>query len=119
MPIHDEEFNLERRVFELEKTVSRLDITSAVIAAKVEGLVETIKSRFLAFDRGIELILERLKKIDNIEVVILEKQVPLENRLLNLERIRDKATGALILMRLLGITGIIGGIVAIVRMVRG
>ncbi len=78
--------------------MSQLLMTTVLTDERVKGLASTLLSRHSAFDRGQELILTRLK---------------------SLEEIKDKADGALLLLRILGWTGIIGGIVAIIRTIKG
>jgi hypothetical protein len=102
---------LERRVFELEKQMNALTLTANLTAARVEGLVSTMDSRHKAFERGQDLILERLKPL----TLLGDQQ--LHQRLTDLEMVKHKAAGALLLMQILGVTGIIGGIIGIARMV--
>lgn len=111
--IDDEQRGVERRVFELEQKMSRLLTTTAVTETKVDGLITTIESRFKAFDRGQELILDRLKPL----TVIIEQH--LDSRLGTLEAVKNKATGALLMVQILGVTGIIGGVIAIIRTLKG
>ncbi len=94
----EERRSVERRVFELEQKMSQLLMTSALTDERVKGLGTTLLSRHSAFEKGQDLILERLK---------------------SLEEVKDKADGALFLIRILGWTGIIGGIVAIIRTIKG
>lgn len=102
-PQSGEERGLERRVFELERNMTHILQTTAITEAVVTGLKSTIDSRFASFDRGIDLILERLKAGDS--------------RIENLEAIKNQALGAIIFVKVLGITGIIGGVISIVRLV--
>lgn len=108
----DERRGLERRVFDLEKQMSSVALTLGITAARVEGLVSTIDSRHKAFEHGQDLILERMKPL----TLLGEQQI--DHRLADLEAVKHKAEGALFLIRVLGITGIIGGIVAIIRMMQ-
>ena len=54
---------LDRRVEMLEREVRQLETTTAVIQATLNGLVSTMDSRHKAFERGQDLILERLGKL--------------------------------------------------------
>lgn len=79
-------------------------LSSALTEAKVDGLVQTIDSRFKAFERGVELILLRL--------------TPLDDRITKLEAVKYQAAGALWLVRVLGVTGIGAFLMFIVKMWR-
>lgn len=94
----EEQRGIERRVFVLEQKIAEMQTTVAVTETKVDGLAETIKSRFIAFDRGIDLILVRLTAIENL---------------------KNKAAGAVLFVQILGGMAIIAGVVALVRMVKG
>jgi hypothetical protein len=110
---------LERRVFELEQKMIRLLTTTAVTDAHLTGLISTMDSRHKAFERGQDLILEKLKPFEglNTQVTLFTAQ-NLDTRLGVLEGLKNKFTGALTLMQVLAGTGIVGGIVAIVKMLR-
>lgn len=88
----------ERRAGERRFVNSRVEFRIELLETRVQALISTMDSRHKALDRGQDLILDRLR---------------------TLEDIKSKAEGAVWLARLLGITGVIGGIVAIVRMVKG
>lgn len=98
----------------------KLLTTTAVTDAHLTGLISTMESRHKAFERGQELILEKLKPFEQLrtQMMLLEAQ-NLDTRIGALESIKNKVTGAIILAQLLGVTGIIGGIVTIVKMIRG
>lgn len=105
--------SLERRVYELEKQMGSINTIVAVTSVRVEGLVSTVESRHKAFERGQDLILDRLKPI----ATLVDQKLDL--RLTNLEAVRNRAEGAILTIKLLGITGVVGGIVAIVQLIRG
>ncbi len=116
--------SLERRVFELEQKMSRLLTVAAVTEAQVAGLIETVKSRFISFDRGIELILERQKteeaRVTTLEVVKskIETVDELRSKVDMLENLKNKIEGAIMLVQILGVIGIVGGIVAIIKAIK-
>ena len=107
----------ERRLYALEQRFADMHTTVEVTKTQVAGLAETIKSRFTAFDRGIDLILERLTPIgEKIKVI---ESANTEGRLTVLEAIKNKAAGAILLVQILGVLGIVGGIIAIIKQVKG
>lgn len=89
---------LDRRVEMLERDMRLLDSRTAVIEALMKGLVSTMESRHKAFERGQDLILERLGR---------------------LQAVKERMVGAFTLVSILGISGIVGGIIAIVKAVKG
>lgn len=109
----EERRGMERRVFALEQQMVKITTTVAVTETLVTGLISTMESRHKAFERGQDLILEKLKPLD------LMQGQSLHSRIETLERVKEKAAGALLLVQLLGIMGIIGGVIAIVRMIKG
>jgi hypothetical protein len=115
----DTEFSAGRRDYDirlrrLEDLVQALDKIVAVTDVRVQGLMQTLDSRFKAFDHGQSLILAKLNETSPLAVTSA-----LAGRIKELEDIKAQATGAIWLARLLGITGIIGGVIGIVRMIRG
>lgn len=114
MTVEEEERRgFDRRILELEKQMTEIKLSTALTGAKVDGLVETFKSRFIAFDRGLELILEKFKPLDGISALRLEE------RIAGLEMVKNQATGAMWVIKALGVTGIVVGIVAVFKMVLG
>jgi hypothetical protein len=83
-------------VLRLEARFNRLHTTTVLTKEKVDGLLESFKSRMKAFEAGQELILERLQRIESM---------------------KDQAAGALLVIKLLGVTGTVGGIIAIVKII--
>jgi uncharacterized protein YlxW (UPF0749 family) len=59
---------LERRVDMLDRDLRQLETQVAVMQATLNGLVSTMDSRHRAFERGQDLILERLEKLHIIQV---------------------------------------------------
>lgn len=107
----EERRGIDRRVFELEQRMQRLLTLTEVNESKINGIISTMDSRHKAFERGQELILERLGPLR-----ILAEQ-DLNARIVNIEAAKNKAAGAMLMIQVLGITGVIGGIVAIVKLI--
>lgn len=107
----EERRGLDRRVFEFERKMEKLLTTLSVTESKVDGLMLAMDSRHKAFERGQDLILDRLKPL----AIIVEQN--LDARLTDIEVLKNKAEGALLMMQVLGVRGVVGGIVAIVRMI--
>ncbi len=125
----EERRGMDRRVYELERRVEKLMLDSAVTGTKVDGLVTTIDSRFKAFDRGIDLLLERMKPLDSLDAHISqraeaierhasERQGSINGRLEALEAIKNKAAGAMVALQVLSITGVIAGVLGIFKLLR-
>lgn len=97
----------------------KLLTTTAVTDAHLTGLISTMESRHKAFERGQDLILEKLKPFEglNTQITVFSAQ-NLDARVEVLEGLKNKFTGALTLMQVLAGTGIVGGIVAIIKMLR-
>ena len=107
---HEERRSLERRVFELERQLVKLVTTTAITDVKVDGLISTMDSRMKAFDRGQELILNQLKPLAAFDLQKLDRRVE------ELEEVRLRADGAVLLVKILGVTGITGGLIGIIKM---
>ncbi len=115
----DEEFLAGRRDYDirlrrLEDLVQTLDKIVAVTDVRVQGLVQTLDSRFKAFDTGQQLILAKLNEASPASVTNA-----LAQRIGELEQIRLQAKGAIWLATMLGIAGMIGGVIGIVKLIKG
>jgi hypothetical protein len=99
----------------LEQKMTKLLTTTAVTDAHLTGLISTMDSRHKAFERGQDLILEKLKPFEmlNTQVTLFTAQ-NLDSRVGVLEGVKNKFTGALTLMQVLAGTGIVGGGVMLV-----
>ena len=121
----DERRGFERRVEMLERQGNRLEMRVTLVEAKVDGLVETIKSRFTAMDRGHELILSKLEQVVPASALVTWKQelAVQASRIEELEATKHQFDGAMSFAKFLGYAGIVSGITAlvyaIVRLVKG
>jgi hypothetical protein len=88
--------SLDSRVLRLEARFNQIYTTAHVTRDKVDNLVEAFKSRLKAFEAGQDLILRRLEEIESV---------------------KDQAAGALFVIKLLGVTGTVGGIIAIIKII--
>lgn len=119
-PSEEERRGLERRVYELEQKMAHVVTSVAVTESKVDGLVAIMEERHEALTKGQDLILNRLTPLAQLPAEMLGlREQKLDERVTSIEALRNRAYGALFTVQLLGITGIIGGIIAIVRLVKG
>lgn len=96
--------------------MAAMDKTVAITEIRVQGLASTIESRFKAFDRGVELILE---KQTAAEVRSETEQAAWDNRVVVLEKLKERAEGGMWVVRLLGVSGLVGGSIAIFKLIKG
>jgi hypothetical protein len=102
------------RLRRLEDLVQALDKIVAVTDVRVQGLMQTLESRFKAFDHGQSLILSKLNETSPVTVT-----TSLAHRIENLEELRSQAQGAIWLARIIGATWIVGAAVWIYKMLHG
>lgn len=121
----DERRGLERRVEMLERQSNRLEMRVTLVETKVDGMIEMVKSRFTAMDRGHELILARLEQLVPATVLTQWRRDHelAEARISSLEDTKNQFAGAMNFAKFLGYAGIISGITAmvyaIVRLFKG
>lgn len=117
----EERRGFDRRIEMLERQTNKLEMRVTLCETKIDGLVETIKSRFTAMDRGHDLILTRLDALVPASALShwMEDQRALQARTKVLEDAKSQIDGAFFLIKLLGVAGIIGGVIAIIRLIKG
>ncbi len=117
----EERRGLQRRADELQTQANRLEMRVAILEAKVDGLVTTIKSNYESMEKGYQLIMGRLDQLVPQSTLMDFKASfsRAEQRLNTLETLKNQMVGAFTLIMVLGVSGIIGGILAIVKAVKG
>lgn len=117
----DERRGLERRVEMLERQTNQLTMRITLTESKVDGLVEMMKSRFTAVDRGHDLIINRLNQLVPADVLTSwrKDQHDLGDRVKVLEETKQQLDGAFFLIKLLGAIAIASGIIAVVKLIKG
>ncbi len=101
---------LDRRVEMLEREIRQMETQSAVMQATLNGLVSSMDSRHRAFERGQDLILERLEKVTTLQ----RKQESDLTTLANAPHDLSKTTlsSSSVAAIVLTVVGIIGGQIA-------
>ncbi len=116
---------MDGRVEILERQANRLEMRVTLVETKVDGLIEMMKSRFTAVDRGHDLIINRLDQLVPAPVLTQWRtdHELLVKRTVALEEVKNQFAGAMNFAKFLGYAGIISGITAlvyaIVRLVKG
>jgi len=115
----EERRGLERRVEMLERDMRELVSKAAVLDALIQGLISTMDSRHKAFERGQDLILERLGRFVSPDIIHAKHQelMAIEARVTLIEAAKSKFAGALWFA--LTIIGMAGGIVTLVKAIKG
>jgi len=121
----DERRGFDRRVDMLERQTNRLEMRVTLVETKMDGMIEMVKSRFTAMDRGHELILSRLEQLVPASVLTQWRRdhEHAEQRISALEDTKNQFAGAMNFAKFIGYAGIISGITAmvyaIVRLFKG
>lgn len=117
----EERRGFDRRIEMLERQTNKLEMRVTLTETKIDGLVETIKSRFTAMDRGHELILTRLDSLVPASTlsVWVNEQRDLVLRTKALEEAKNQLDGAFSLIKILGVIAIMSGLIAVFKLIRG
>jgi len=86
------------RLGDLERQYSHWETRVTILEVKMDGLITTQKSNFDSLEKGQALVMSRLEYLISL---------------------KDRVIGGVWLVSLLGVTGIIGGVVAIVKVLKG
>lgn len=117
---HEERRRLESRMARLEQSIAGIDKRLALAEKDISQIVLTMQSRYEALNGGQVAILAKLEKFTSETTHEWKRELDgLDNRTTALEAIKDRLEGAYVFVRLIGVVGLIGGVISIIRLLKG
>lgn len=103
--------------------MAAMDKTVALTEQRVQGLGTTIELQGKSYEKGIQLILEKQsaaeRRSEDLQKTSKVDQDGWEERVVDLEKIKERAEGGMWVFRLLALGGITGGVISVVKLLKG